>query len=173
MCQLCNRKMSGAKQNFLTGMIDDNLNNPRKLWQSVNKLLHRTPKPSLPNNCSDHLLPEKFSKFFVEKISGIRESFLKDQHKNEINLPLQCRENLGSLQPATPDEVRHIIFSSSNASCSLDPIHTFLVKECSSILIQTITDIVNKSLSSGIFPDQFKTAHVTPLLKKPNWKKTT
>ena len=171
MCQLCNRKMSKAKQNFLTSMIDNNLNNPRKLWQSVNKLLHRTPKPSLPNNCPDHLLPEKFSKFFVEKISKIRETFVKDQHKNEINSPLQCRANLGSLQPATPDEVRHIILSSSNASCSLDPIPTFLVKECSSILIKTITDIVNKSLSSGIFPDQFRTAHVTPLLKKPNLEK--
>ena len=35
----------------------------------------------------------------------------------------------------------------------------------------TITNIINLSLSSGTFPDQFKSCSVHPLLKKPNLDK--
>ena len=51
--------------------------------------------------------------------------------------------------------------------CMLDPFPTSLVKEHSSNLVPIITLIINKSLSSGIVPPQFKTAHITPVIKKP------
>jgi hypothetical protein len=36
------------------------------------------------------------------------------------------------------------------------------------VLAPAITSIVNESRVSQIFPDSFKTAHVTPVLKKPS-----
>ena len=36
------------------------------------------------------------------------------------------------------------------------------------ILVTPITNIINYSLKEGSFPNCFKTAYVTPLLKKPN-----
>ena len=48
----------------------------------------------------------------------------------------------------------------------LDPIPTYLLKECIDILLPTITRIINLSLQFCIVPDSFKTAAVTPLLKK-------
>ena len=51
-------------------------------------------------------------------------------------------------------------------SCDLDPIPTSLVLDCISVLMTPITNIVNYSLQEGSFPSCFKTAHVTPLLKK-------
>lgn len=58
--------------------------------------------------------------------------------------------------------------SSPNKSCSLDPAPTKLVKLCIDGLTPLITDIVNASLNSGIFPDDAKNALITPLLKKPS-----
>ena len=49
--------------------------------------------------------------------------------------------------------------------CLLDPWPTFLVKECIDILLPSITRLVNCSLS-GVVPDEFKKAIVTPLIKK-------
>ena len=43
---------------------------------------------------------------------------------------------------------------------------TWLVKECLDVLISSITKIVNTYLSSCVMPDIFRTATVTPLLKK-------
>jgi len=42
------------------------------------------------------------------------------------------------------------------------------LKQCSHILLPTITKIINLSLSTGIFPDQFKNCSVHPHLKKSN-----
>ena len=54
--------------------------------------------------------------------------------------------------------------SSSNGTCNLDPIPTTLLKSCIDLLIVPITNIVNESLKEGVFPSDFKTALVIPLL---------
>ena len=66
------------------------------------------------------------------------------------------------------DDVKKIILSSPTKSCLLDPWPTFLVKKYLDILIVPITKIVNLSLSTGEFPERFRTAVVTPLHKKPS-----
>ena len=49
---------------------------------------------------------------------------------------------------------------------NLDPLPTFLIKECSDILLPSITKLVNCSLMEGYVPDGFKTAVVSPIIKK-------
>ena len=66
------------------------------------------------------------------------------------------------------DDVKKIILSSPTKSCLLDPWPTFLVKKYLDILIVPITKIVNLLLSTGEFPERFRTAVVTPLHKKPS-----
>ena len=70
------------------------------------------------------------------------------------------------------DEILKIIKSTPNKSCDLDPIPTSLVLDCNSVLLTPVTNIVN-SLQEDSFPSCFKTAHVTPLLKKAGLKRNT
>jgi hypothetical protein len=56
-------------------------------------------------------------------------------------------------------------------NCELDPILTTLLLQCSSILIPTISNIINLSLSTGVFRQHFKTCSVHPLLNKSNLDK--
>ena len=49
-----------------------------------------------------------------------------------------------------------------------DPIPTWLLKVCASVLIPTITNIVNLSLTSGQFHHILKESVMSPLLKKPD-----
>ena len=60
---------------------------------------------------------------------------------------------------------------SLSKSCELDPVPTSLMKQNIDVFAKYITIIVNRSLSSGCFPDSQKIAHVKPLLKKPNLDK--
>ena len=57
---------------------------------------------------------------------------------------------------------------SSNATCSLDTIPTFLLKSCLDSLITPITNIINLPFLEGSFPTSFKDALFYPLLKKHN-----
>ena len=65
------------------------------------------------------------------------------------------------------DDVRVLIANSRSTSCCLEPIPTHLLKSCSESILSVITNIINSSLESGIFPDCWKEALVIPLLKKP------
>ena len=56
--------------------------------------------------------------------------------------------------------------SSASKSCELDPIPTSLLKECIDVLLPFITNLINLSIETGHVPSAFKTAAVTPLLKK-------
>ena len=42
-----------------------------------------------------------------------------------------------------------------NKSCDLDPLPTTLLKACLHTLIKPITDIIDASLCSGLFPDLY------------------
>ena len=64
------------------------------------------------------------------------------------------------------NEIAKIISKSHTKSCLLDPLPTFLIKECIDILLPSITKLVNFSLSEGLVPDGFKKAVVTLLIKK-------
>jgi len=64
------------------------------------------------------------------------------------------------------DEVSKLLSQSPDTYCDLDPIPTSLLKQCSHILLPTITNIINLSLSTGIFPNQFKNCSVHPHPKK-------
>ena len=61
--------------------------------------------------------------------------------------------HLQRFSPVTEEEVRAIIFSSSNASCLLDPVPTWLVKLCVNELAPIITNMINSSLENGCVPD--------------------
>ena len=53
-------------------------------------------------------------------------------------------------------------------STGIDNIPARFIKDGASELTKPITFIVNLSISSGIVPDQLKTARVKPLFKKNN-----
>ena len=87
-------------------------------------------------------------------------------------MPSSTPPVLCQFTPATTDEISKLISSSNNSTCDLDPIPTSLLKKCP-ILIPTITNIINLSLATGLFPDNFKSCTVHPLIKKPTLDKNT
>ena len=80
-------------------------------------------------------------------------------------------DKLDNFAPVQIEEITNLILASPNKHCSLDPIPTTLLKKCVHCLSPSITNIVNLSLSNGIFPDVMKQAVITPLLKKPTLDK--
>ena len=70
-----------------------------------------------------------------------------------------------SIQPLSR---KFVISFSLLKQCELDSIPTFLLKLCFDELGPTIINIINFSISEGIFPSSFKQAIVHPLLEKPS-----
>ena len=60
------------------------------------------------------------------------------------------------------------ITKTNNKFCHLDPLPTTLLKSVLDCLLPSVTKLVNASIQSSTFPTEWKTATVTPLLKKPS-----
>jgi hypothetical protein len=55
-----------------------------------------------------------------------------------------------------------------NKSSSADFVPTSLLKSCSAVFSEVIARLANLSFRQGCFPQSFKQAHISPLLKKPH-----
>jgi len=56
----------------------------------------------------------------------------------------------------------------SAKQCSLDPVPTWLVKQCADVLAPVLASMANMSLSEAVFPSSQKHAIIKPILKKAN-----
>ena len=64
-----------------------------------------------------------------------------------------------------------LLKSSPVKSCKLDPIPTWLLRDCAHYITPVLTTIVNMSLRTGVMPSHLKRAHVRPIIKKPGLDK--
>ena len=66
------------------------------------------------------------------------------------------------------DDIRELAATLFSKSCVLDPLPSSIIKQCTDLLLPTITNIVNLSLREGCMPTCLKSAVLSPLLKKPD-----
>ena len=85
--------------------------------------------------------------------------------------PSTTPPSFSTFKPATESEISRILLNFPNKQSDSDPIPTWLLKKCASVLVPTITNIVNLSLSSGQFHLTLKQSTISHLLKKPNLDK--
>ena len=72
-----------------------------------------------------------------------------------------------SFNKVSESYVNEIIHRSPASTCELDPLPSHLMKRISDQCVPTVCTIINKSLMEGIFPNTYKHALITPLIKKP------
>ena len=157
--------VSNAKRNFYQGVISK-CTSSKELFKSVNSLCGKTKDKILPSHTSLKELADRFGTFFIDKVSNIRRD-LDSADAAPPSFEPFYGVPMNVFKPVSTDEVEKIILSSPPKSCCLDPIPTPLLVSHLKDVIEPVTLIINDSLRSGIVPQCFKHAAVTPLLKKP------
>ena len=105
----------------------------------------------LPLHTCKRNLANDFSAFFYNKILTIRSELgLPGLNKCGSMTTSFSGTPLTTFMDATEIEIRNIIKLSHAKSCELDPLPTWLLKECIAELVPTITDIVNMSLRDSL-----------------------
>ena len=161
----CNSLVNKDKSNYYSKLISDNSQDPRKLWHALKKTLGRVSDMILPPHDSDKSLADEFASYFHNKIKTIRDTFIPSSIEKDVH-PSSDPPKITTFTEVPQDTVDKIIRNSPTKSCLFDPWPTFLIKECSDILLPSITKLVNCLLMEGCIPDGFKTAVVSPLIKK-------
>ena len=145
--------------------------NQAAIYKIANHLLGKCKLKPLPECISNVSLAAEFNKFFYQKIFKLH-SELKISadsfHSDEVSYK---GRHLSSFDLVSEEYVLRLIKLSPNKYCESDPLPSWLLKACTKQLLPVISEIVNRSLSSGTFPSCFKQAIIHPLLKKQSLNK--
>ena len=157
-----------AKAAYYTSQIDKNKGDSKTLFKLTNSLMGKNGETILPTHSCDKTLADQFLSFFHNKIDNIRTGLCADVDEPLVEIPDQSFNGvpLNCFSSVTLQEIRHIILKAPSKSCELDPLPSWLLKECVDELSPIVTSIVNASLNHAIVPLSLKTALIRPLLKK-------
>lgn len=160
-----------ARVDFYTSKIESYGSDQKSLHRITKTLLGNTNEVILPLHSSPKQLAQNFSDFFIGKIENIRDNITSQKQSSSGVGDIEA-DYIGvkydKFTPTSEDEVKSIIRKSASKSCELDPIPTWLLKECLDELTPVMTKVINASLQSGYVPRSFKHSRIRPLLKKPS-----
>ena len=132
--------------------------------------MNREQKAILPSHDCAQSLAYTFVNYFNEKIELIRNNLETSLNSSTDQVPdsvsIFCGVSFEQFNVVSEADIRKIISSSPTKSCALDPIPTWLLKQCQDQLAPVLTTVVNGSLSCAEFPTELKKAFLTPLIKK-------
>lgn len=153
------------RQQFWTSKVDSERSTPRQLWRSIDALLGRGRPSTLPAISANAL-----HKFFNDKVDGVRASTSDAPAPSFTTAPESC--SMHDFQTLTVEDITSAVCALPDKQCASDPLPTRLLKEIVDVLAPFLTELFNRSLLLGVVPSVFKTAFITPLLKKPNLDST-
>ena len=140
---------------------------PRRCFRLWTKFLAGKRILDLPDHDSLSDLLERFNGYFIDKTSTTRQGL--EQSEVQMAMPedaATATESLTAFQRTSQKEVLKATWHLTIKSCPIDPLPTWMLKQHIGTLLPTITEIVDLSMATGMFPSQFKKALVTPSLKK-------
>ena len=130
-CATVNKSLKHAREIHYTDKIQSCGRDQKSIYKVTNQLLGKKNEVILPSHSSSNELAQDFSEFFVNKIEGIRSNISSQTKSNSDTLVMEnSKERFLEFTPASEKEVAEIISKSANKSCELDPIPTWLLKEC-------------------------------------------
>ena len=167
---LVSKMITKSRRIYYRSLIAENSSKPKKLWATLNSLLHRKSEPVLPTFTSISEITNSFLKYFNNKITTLC-SNLPIVFDDPMSVPLIQPPVLAEFAWATVDEIILIVKNGTDSTCLLDALPTPLLKSCIDVLAQPLTRLVNMCISEGLFPVSLKSALISPLLKKPGLPK--
>ena len=153
------RMLREKRESFWKSKVAAEGSSPRQLWHSIDVLMGRGSVQTSVGVGAD-----KMHHFFDEKIANIRASTADAPPPSfAADVPSSRLDNLRLLTVA---DVAVAVHQLPDKQCMSDPIPTRLLKQHIDLLAPFLAELFNRSLTAGVVPTGFKSAYVTPLIKK-------
>ena len=137
----------------------------KKLFELVSKLTGSKATNPMPEHEDTQQLTEEFSDHFLNKIVRICDAL--DDSPLYIP-PTRIVPELLEFRPMLGEEIKEIIMASPSKFCELDSIPNALLKRLLPVVLLDIISLVNLSLRTGTFANEWKITCVKPLIKSIN-----
>ena len=161
-----------AKKEFLTTEISNSEGKNGRTWRAINLLLGRKSKITQISELKmgettitdSNQIADRLNQHFSEIGLKIGESVKSTQISPESYVtPASSKFNLTTISPITVNTLLSKL--STTKASGYDHISARLLKDAADVISHPLSLIFNKSIKSGIFPDKWKIAKITPIHK--------
>ena len=165
---------------FHSNKLDENQDDKRKMWKTLNDIMRRKQTKGnrvvinslLDQNNKEHTKPTDIANILNRHFNSVGGKMAnKINPKNrKVKDPLHYIRNSPAqsifLQPTTTDEIIiKITEINSKKATGPDDISGYLLKITVQIIAPAIACLFNECMATGIFPDSLKTAKIIPIHK--------
>lgn len=164
-----------SKSNFYYKAFKNCKNKPSKMWTLINDLTrNKVKETAVPVKLQKGLeivtdeteICEYFNDYFSTIGEVLANEIPKRCHPNMSPIARTHSQELSQLSPATTEEVLKVCNQlDSNTSSGVDGISTKTIKCLKNLLVEDLSNCINRCLELGIFPDSLKVAKVSPIFK--------
>ena len=154
-----------AKKTHILHKLNENKNKTRNLYNILRSPTKQKEENPMPPTESPSDVPNIFADFFLNKIQKIREWFHDQSIKKSYHR--KCSKFTGFL-PLEKEEILNIIKNMNPTTCIINPCNTLFLLKFKETILDAITIIVNQSLTTGEFLDDWKMSIVRPLINGTN-----
>jgi hypothetical protein len=171
---MCNDKIRQAKTDYYHQYFKTNSGNPKEIWKSINELMPRNAKSDEISHltCNDRVisdsadLTECFNNHFAEIGLKLRSDEPDELNNCSFGDYLKQADTVFTLDLTTPSAVFKLLSSlQEGKAMGLDEIPAKLLKCAASVISDSLCNLFNCSIATGVFPDDWKIAKVKPLHK--------
>ena len=173
MKKLVKRETFIQKKNFYSKRVEDNKNNPDKLWKIIKEIAPSNFGNRKEETKMDKEMLDRLNTHFAETGNRIQHQIEEENKNSKMDIENKVDTNrrpvsrLENIKNTTEDEIKKIVKKlNSNKATGIDEIPVKVIKLGIDILAKPLTILINKILNVGKFPQDFKTALVTPAHKK-------
>jgi exonuclease III len=160
-CQAYHNLINSKCSQYWLNEVHMHQDHPGKLWHTLNDVMGRARKNSVNVN---NVTASDLHEFFDKKIEAVRESTKNAPKPHFTSCPSSSQ--LSKFNMITCEQILKSVAALPNKQCSLDPLPTWLLKQCIEYLAPFLSYLFNLSLQTGTVPTFFKSAYITPILKK-------
>lgn len=147
---------------------------PGKLWNTINEVSSRNPQNSIVKNLkvgqqeltSSIDIAEAFNEHFSTVGKKLASKIESSNVKKSFHEYLPTTNTVFGIEPTCPARVLKLLLKLSDKKpTGLNGISSQLIKISAPYIANSITNIFSCAISMGIFPDEWKSARVTPVFK--------
>ena len=155
-----------AESNYVCNQIEKNKDNSKSMWNVIRGCLPSKERTK-PNYRKDpELVAEEFNNFFISFTTADKVRELADQNNTSITYPsprlthILDAERFRFSLVTREDVCKIVLRSPSNKAPGPDKVSMQCLKDTLETIINPLTDIINCSLMTSIYPTSWKLAEV-------------
>uniref|UniRef100_A0A7M5WX22 Uncharacterized protein n=1 Tax=Clytia hemisphaerica TaxID=252671 RepID=A0A7M5WX22_9CNID len=171
-----------AKRNHFKNELKENANNPDRFWKIVKKIFPVNNKSNVITksfNLSDgktttdeDTISDGFCKFYSSIAKNLKEkSFLLKNFLWSYATPNNRYSTLPNFKLSRVSDIQVLKYLKNlkrKCATGLDDLPASYLKDIAYVIAKPLTHTINNSISTGIVPNELKSARITPIFKSGN-----